>query len=188
MRLAALLLFPAILVAQSSWFLGAGPGYVIHSIDASAGPSRASFYQTANAPQIHFFAGAHLHDYLSLQGAYSRNRHGAILWRPPDPRIDLRFTQHEAGADLMLYFRNRRSWARPYLSAGLGMARFRGLDTTCAGLRVAAGLELLHSSGWGFRYAFLETISANPLGELLVPPGRKNLMTFQNQFGLVKYF
>ena len=43
-------------------------------------------------------------------------------------------TQHGVIGDVLLYFRNRRSWVRPYLSAGAGLVRLeqqRGTTHVC---------------------------------------------------------
>ena len=57
-----------------------------------------------------------------------------------------------------------------------------------AGLRAAAGIDLILGKGWGIRYAFLETIQGNPISVRLDPPGKRGLANFQNLFGVVKYF
>lgn len=108
--------------------------------------------------------------------------------------------------NLHLYFRNRRSWARPYLSVGTGVVRFqskevaisaltgmpalppRHFDSAAAALRVAVGIDVTIHGRWAFRYTFSETIRGNPVSAVLSPSGQRNLATFQNQFGVVKIF
>ena len=43
-------------------------------------------------------------------------------------------------------------------------------------------------AGWGLRYSFSETMSANPFAAALNPPAHNTLMNFQNLFGFVKVF
>jgi hypothetical protein len=108
--------------------------------------------------------------------------------------------------NLLLYFRSRRSWVRPYLSVGTGVVRFhskevgisalagiptlppREFDSVAAALPVAVGIDMTIHSRWAFRYTFVETIRDNPISSVLSPPGKRNLATFQNLFGLVKTF
>ena len=95
-------------------------------------------------------------------------------------------SQHSVGADVLLYFRPRSSHIRPYLSAG--PAWVRSLSEDKPGLRVAVGMDLMLKSGWGFRYAFSEMMTANPFGAALHPRATTRLMNFQNLFGVVKRF
>jgi hypothetical protein len=179
--------------AQPRWFAGGGPGLAILSGDAAsaaAGP-RVAFYDAGKGAIGHAFGGAHFTEYFSVQGAWSTNRHsfattelsGANLIR----RESATRAQHFA-ADAMVYFRDRRSWVRPYLAIGAGATHFSRFGRTHGGFRAAAGIEVLGARGWGLRYAFLETISANPISRSLNPAGAKSLMTFQNLFGAVKYW
>src|SRR6516165_6411351 len=117
---------------------------------------------------------------------------------------DRHSSEHAVIADLLLYFRSRRSRIRPYLSAGTGFVRMFStadgpvqgtltpvplqVDATELPLRVAVGADLLFGGGWGFRYSFSETISRNPFSAALNPPGARRLANFQNLFGVVKYF
>ncbi len=108
--------------------------------------------------------------------------------------------------DALLYFRNQRSWARPYLSAGFGIVHFssdegslpalhgsprlppKNFSSNSPVLRVAVGIDFVLSTKWAIRYSFSEAIRKNPISEQLVPPGQRNLATFQNLFGFVRYF
>jgi hypothetical protein len=114
--------------------------------------------------------------------------------------------QHAAIGDLLIYFRNRAEWARPYLSLGGGVVRFeseaervvarRGappsmaaeFTATLMALRVAVGIDLVLGGDWAFRFTFSETIQNNPVSERLLPAGERNLANFQNLFGVVKRF
>ncbi|MBM3727707.1 MAG: hypothetical protein FJW40_20080 [Acidobacteria bacterium] len=109
----------------------------------------------------------------------------------------LRSRQDAAIADFLLYFRNRRSRIRPYLSVGTGFVRIEADRATGASLfketqswplRVAVGIDLMAKNGWGVRYSFSETISGNPFSARLDPPGPRKLANFQNLVGVVKYF
>ncbi len=180
--------------AMCEWrgFVGAGPGLAILSGDARASVKSVSFYDAADSALVHVEAGWHAHDYFSLQGAYAWMRNPVTITsaRIPADVTQTRFNveQHHAAADFMVYFRDRKSWVRPFLSAGAGVSAFRGVNAAKPALRVAVGVDVLARNGWGFRYSFLETVTANPIGKVLDPPGQKKLMTFQNLFGIVKYF
>ena len=111
--------------------------------------------------------------------------------------------QHGVFGDLLLYFRNRKSWVRPYLSAGVGVAFFRSAEqrlkseigvpelpppvfsATKAGFRAAVGVDLSLGSTFQFRYTFVETIQGNEFSRYLSPPGQRSLGHFQNLFGIV---
>ncbi len=115
-------------------------------------------------------------------------------------------SQHGVLGDLLVFFRNRRSSARPYLSVGAGFVRLRSTEvsinsivgaprlppkqftSTAPALRVAVGIDLALGRGWAFRYSFSETIRNNPISAQLSPPGRRHLANFQNLFGFVKNF
>jgi hypothetical protein len=113
-------------------------------------------------------------------------------------------SQNAAIADLLVYFRPRRSRIRPYLSAGTGFVRLKStaagpaqgtitpgpplIDTVKLPIRVAVGVDLMWRHGYGFRYSFSETMTANPFSATLDPPGSRRLANFQNLFGFVKYF
>ena len=114
-------------------------------------------------------------------------------------------SQHAVIGDLLLYFRDRRSAVRPYLSAGVGVVRFettshgedrvRNVASTPASsvathalLRVAVGLDVALGGEWSARYSFSESLSGNPISAQLSPPGQRNLANFQNLFGVVRVF
>jgi hypothetical protein len=185
-----------ILHAQPRYFGGLGTGIATLSGDAraevGAGGGATSLYDAKNGLLVQVFGGRHWNDYLSAQGGYTWNRSDVTITsslagpRPAFRQDTVQIDLHQASADLMLYFRDRRSWVRPYLSGGFAVARFTGIESTKAGLRAAAGIDLVHRSGWGFRYCFVETLSGNPLAERMQPRGRKKLMNFQNVFGLLK--
>lgn len=204
--------------AQAVWLAGGGTGVSTLSGDArsviSASSSAISQYKPENGPLVHVFGGRHLREYLSVQGAWSWNRNAlALLSSRVEAGRETLYeqgrssSQHNGAVDALLYFRHRASFARPFLSVGLGVMSFHSADPDLRvtkgapvapgprfsavkpGLRVAAGIDLMmRSSGWGFRYAFLETIQGNPVSPRLDPPGQRGLANFQNIFGVVKYF
>ena len=105
-----------------------------------------------------------------------------------------------------MYFRNRKSRARPYLSVGGGVVHLVSaqaslgqvigapelapgeFSSTAPALRVAVGIDVLLKDGWSFRFAFSETIRQNAISAQLRPPGERNLANFQNLIGIVKHF
>ncbi|MEO7142496.1 MAG: hypothetical protein ABI165_03235 [Bryobacteraceae bacterium] len=166
-----------------------------------------SLYKPENGPAVNLAGGVHLNDWFSIQGNYVWNQNRlaiAEIQGPSSLEQDRRSSENGAIADLLLYFRSRRSRIRPYLSAGTGAVR---IGSTSAGpvrgmlspvppqtgavkvpLRVAVGIDLLWRRGWGFRYSFSETMTRNPFSAALDPAGSRRLANFQNLFGLVKYF
>ena len=157
--------------------------------------------------------GRHLSGHLSLQGSYGWNRNEVTLTSSQSAGEANVFTeqartatQHSVLGELLLYFRGRGSFARPYLSAGAGLVRLGSREgsirsiqgtpqlapgafySTAPAFRVAVGIDLFIKHGWAFRFTFSETIRTNAISEQLTPPGQRNLAHFQNLFGLVKHF
>ena len=168
-----------------------------------------ALYKPENGPAVNVLAGLHLSDLFSIQGNYVWNRNAITLVSSTPAGFfeqDRSSRQNAAIADLLLYFRNRRSWARPYLSAGAGVVRVsshqkelrhrRGdlavpperTNSTKPALRVAVGIDLSIRNGWAFRYTFSETIRPNPFSAMLTPPANRGLANFQNLFGFFKQF
>lgn len=205
------------LAAQSLYFAGALVGVSTLSADGrssvTATAAAVSLYKPENGPVVHLFAGVHLREYLSLQGNYVWNRNSLALTSAIASGTEQVFyeqtrssTQHGVSGDLLLYFRNRQSRVRPYLSVGGGIVGLRSeqdrlravrgepmlppvqFASTEPVLRVAVGIDLAISRGWAFRYSFCETIRKNAISVQLSPPGQRNLATFQNLFGFVKNF
>ncbi len=105
-----------------------------------------------------------------------------------------------------MYFRNRDSRLRPYLSLGTGLVHFtssqeqveqvlgtpdlppRRFSANMIALHVPVGIDLKLGKGWAFRYAFSETLSKNPISDHLSPPGQHSLKNFQNLFGFIRQF
>jgi len=178
------------------------------------GVTSTSLYKPENGPLLNLFTGIHLNDHLSLQGNYVWNRNDITLVSLFAPerggatayQQTRTSRQHGIFGDLLLYFRNRDSWVRPYLSAGLGVAFLRSeekrltdeigmpalppsvFSAAKAGFRAAVGIDLALRGGFQFRYSFTETIQGNEFSRYLSPPGERNLAHFQNLFGIVIRF
>jgi len=197
-------------------FAGVAAGIATLAADArseiTSSGADVSLYKPENGPALNIFVGSHAHEYLTVQGNYVWNRNDLTLTsvRATDsgpsfydaPRAS---SQHAFIGDLLVYFRERRSAIRPYLSAGVGVVRFqttaRGGDrvrnatlppttavATHAVLRVAVGLDVSLGGHWGTRYSFSEGLSSNPISAQLSPPGQRSLANFQNLFGIVRAF
>ena len=200
---------------RPSPFAGAVGGISTLSADARAvfrqTNAEASLYTPENGAALNLLAGVHVSDYFSVQGNYIWNRNTLTLSSVRSANAEFfeerrGSVQHGFIADGLLYFRNRDSWARPYLSAGLGLVRFESSDPTLlasggaparppalfmstnSALRVAVGIDLGSVNGWSFRYSFSETLTGNPVSAQLSPPAQRNLANFQNLFGAVKSF
>ncbi len=195
-------------------FVGAAAGIATLSADAQANVAATtadvSLYGPANGPAVNLLAGMHLNDYLSVQANYIWNRNTLTITSSSVDGTASFFeerresAQHAIVGDLLLYFRARDSWARPYLSTGAGLIRLRSDEPTLLalrgqpqrpaatfvtnepGLRVAVGIDLHIRRGWRFRYSFSETISRNGVSAQLSPPGQRLLANFQNLFGVTK--
>jgi hypothetical protein len=212
-----LLLCAGTLLAGDNNYVGASGGFAILSGDgrAIAGPNSTSIalYKPETGGALNLFVGRHLSDYVSVQGNYVWNSNNLTLNSAtfsPSGEASYEETrsssQHGFIGDALLYFRNRRSWVRPYLSAGAGLVRLnsseeqitavvgpavlppRTFTATNAALRVAVGADLKLRRGLSFRYSFSETLSLNPISDRLAPPGQGNLKNFHNLFGFVKTF
>jgi len=202
--------------AQPRTFAGVAAGIATLSGDArseiTSGRADVSLYEPENGPALNVFAGSHFHEYLTVQANYVWNRNDVTLTTLHTTESGFSFyeaprasSQHAFVGDLLLYFRERRSSIRPYLSAGVGVVRFettarRGDNVrnatsppstsvaTHALVRVAVGLDISLSRNWGARYSFSESLSGNPISAQLSPPGQRSLANFQNLFGVVRSF
>jgi Outer membrane protein beta-barrel domain len=197
-------------------FTGVAVGIATLAADArseiASGGADVSLYKPENGPALNVFAGSHFHDYLTAQANYVWNRNDVTLTSvratesgPSFYEAPRASSQHAFVGDLLLYFRERRSAIRPYLSAGVGVVRFQ---TTARGdsrvrnatvppansvathalLRVTVGLDVSLGGQWSARYSFSESVSGNPISVQLSPPGQRNLANFQNLFGVVRAF
>jgi hypothetical protein len=210
------ILSPALAQEAGRVFVGGLFGVSTLSADARAvtSPDEAhvSLYKPENGPAVNALAGVHATRFVSVQANYIWNRNdltllassvapaGGVFYEQARPS-----TQHAVFADALLYFRSRDSGVRPYLSGGLGLVRFESdaatrtlehgmaapsgaITATRAALRVAVGIDLRVAEAWSLRYSFSEAISGNPVSARLTPPAERNLMNFQNLFGLVLGF
>jgi len=197
-------------------FAGAVAGIATLSADArseiTATGAEVSLYKPENGPALNAFVGSHFHDYVTVQANYEWNRNDVLLTAVraagsgpsffEAPRVSV---QHAVVGDVLLYFRERRSAIRPYLSTGVGVVRLsttaRGVDragnarlppersrANSAVLRVAVGLDVALGQRWRGRYSFSESLSRNPISEQLSPVGQRRLANFQNLFGVLYLF
>lgn len=180
------------LMAQTSPFVGVLTGVSTLSADGrsitTGNQSAVSLYKPENGPAVNVFAGVHLTDYFSIQGNYVRDRNRLTLTSTQASVSGGVFyeqsrtsAQHAVIGDLLLYFRNRQTWFRPYLSIGSGFVYFTSrekallaqqgtprlpaqeFDSTAPALRVAVGMDFALRGKWALRYSFSETIRSNPV-------------------------
>ena len=137
--------------SQQKYFAGAVAGISTLSADAqnaiTADSTAVSLYRPFNGPAVNVFGGIHLTDVLTLQGNYVYNADDltALSTRLSGSREDLfeqrrRSMQHAFIGDVLIYFRSRQSWARPYLSGGGGGVRFQSAAQSVVALRGAPSL------------------------------------------------
>ncbi len=215
--LLSVLLAPVLLQAQSRFFVGGIGGIATLSADGQTLITPESFafstYRPFNGAALNLFVGTHLNDFLSLQGNYVWNRNEITVTSSNASSDSLAVSEEKRGSsqrsgimDVLLYFRDRESGARPYLSVGSGLVHFktdhreslndRGtparlpleFTSTELALRVAVGIDIAIGRQFAVRYSFSETIRKNPVSSRQSPPGERNLANFQNLFGIVKYF
>lgn len=213
-----ILLWQGILCAQQFQnFAGAAVGVTTLSADGKtaigSNSSNISLYKPENGFTWHILGGRHFTDYLSAQGNYTTNANSLTLTSLATSAAgesvyeQVRSSrQHLFGGDVMLYFRNRQSTFRPYLSAGGGVDYFSskagqvtvmkgGLPLPAANftatkpfIRVAVGIDARVGKHWVLRYTFSESILKNPVSAQLTPPGSRNLASFQSLFGFLREF
>jgi hypothetical protein len=199
------------------FYAGAAGGIATLKADGrsllSGSGGEISLYKPENGAALNIFAGWDFSDYASLQGNYIWNRNNLSLVSSSfgaEGTTDYQQTrssqQNSAMADLLVYFRRRKSPLRPYLSLGAGVVSLNSTEQALVvvtgspaipprtfsavnpGLRVAVGLDFRLRNGLYFRYSFSDTISANPISSQLSPPGLRDMENFQNLFGLFKRF
>ncbi len=179
--------------------------------DVTAAGARFSSYKPENGATGVAFGGRHLTDFFSVMGSYSWNRNAVLLAYGSTAPAEafsqpFRATMHTGMGEGMLYFRNRQSRVRPYLSTGMGFTRttlgvdgaavvsgapVRPVDSisrTGPAFRFAVGIDLMMTKHSAFRYSFSETIQGNPMSEALTPAGQRKLANFQNWFGVAFFF
>ena len=156
-----------------------------------------SLYEPRNGAALNVFAGIHTAQYFSVQTNWMWNRNDlTLISLSTAPQGGVFSEQHRNSRqhafvlDGLVYFRRLDSRIRPYLGTGLSVLRFssEAIGSTRIGLRSHVGIDVTLSRELGFRYSFSETISGNPIGPSLTPPGQRGLMNFQNLFGFVSRF
>lgn len=182
------------------------------SIISSAG-SQVSLYKPENGSALDLFFGRYLNDYVSVQGNFIWNANDlTLVSSSTSPQGASSYSetrgssQTTATGDVLVFFRDRRSRLRPYLSVGTGIVHLRSSERQIefvsgspvlpphdfsannAVLRVAVGIDVKLRRGFYLRYSFSETISTNPISDRLSPPGERGLKNFQNLWGLLKTF
>jgi len=172
-----------------------------------------SLYKPENGPAVNLFLGRYLGNYVSVQGNFIWNANdltfvsNSVVPQGASFYSETRSSsQSSAVGDVLVFFRDRGSLVRPYLSAGIGVIHLqssqqqldsvsgspilppRDFSSNIPGLRVAVGIDVKLRRGFSLRYSFSETISSNPISDQLSPPGQRALKNFQNLWGFVKTF
>ncbi|MGH9494327.1 MAG: outer membrane beta-barrel protein [Candidatus Sulfotelmatobacter sp.] len=210
----------AILAAQplrAQTYAGFMGGVATLSGDARSivNPSVTEFssYNATNGVVLNGFAGRHLTDVFTVQADYVWNRNPLMLaagaFNPPSVtgyQEERSSSQNSLFASVLVYFRQRKSRIRPYLSVGTGWVHLsstvnsvsvvqgaaaippREFSANMIGLRVPVGIDVTLHRGWRFRYSFSETMTRNPISDQLSPPGPHSLKNFQNLFGIFREF
>jgi hypothetical protein len=203
--------------AQAQVYAGVLGGVATLSGDArsllSSNSAAFSSYDPKNGGAVEVLVGRPFSDYLTIQGNYIWNSNGLTLASAAlnngiqqGYQETRRSSQQSLIGDLLVYFRNRGSRLRPYLSVGTGLVHFassqerieqvlgapdlppRRFSANMIALHVPVGIDLKLGKGWAFRYTFSETLSRNPISDHLSPPGQHSLKNFQNLFGFIRQF
>lgn len=176
--------------AQAFVAVMGGTAALSSAASAQAEPPVASNYKPGVGPAFNAEIGYHLNDWFSVRGGYGWNQNRIVTTEVSGASFraaSVLQKQNAFSGELLLYFRPRKSWVRPYLTAGPAWVWFS--SESKVGLRVAVGADLnVGNSGWGLRYSFSEVMSGNPFAAALTPSGGGTLMNFQNLFGVVKVF
>ena len=121
------LCWPSLVAAQGSYFAGVLGGISTLSADGRSVTNQTSsdisLYKPENGPTFRVFAGRRLTDYVSVEGNYGWNRNSLTLTASQSSDTGNVFyeqsrpaSQHSVLGELLVYFRNRKSRVRPYLS------------------------------------------------------------------------
>jgi hypothetical protein len=207
-----LLMSAGMVSAQARPYLGVLGGIATLSGDAGSQATvqklNLSSYAPANGGAIDAFAGAHLHDYFSVQGNFIWNENNLQLNSASSGSgtsyQESRSSSQTAGVfDFLIYFRRRQSRIRPYLGTGVGVIHLTTTETrviesqgtpalppatlsyTEPVFRSHVGIDLRLTGKLDFRYSFSEFIGHNEFSQHLSPPGSSALKNFQNLFGFV---
>ncbi len=197
--------------AQVSLYVGAIGGVATLSGEAGSRASAHGLDLSSYAPKkggaVDVFAGAHLHNYFSVQANYIWNRNSLRLNSTSSSgafyQEDRNSSQQAAIFDFLIYFRGRNSRIRPYLGTGTGVIHLSStrdrliasggapalppgqFSSTGPVLRSHVGIDLRLVRKLDFRYSFSEFIGHNDISRQLSPPGTHKLLNFQNLFGFV---
>ena len=203
--------------ARAQIYVGALGGVASISRDArstlNSVSSAFSSYNPRNGGALELLAGKHLSDYFTIQANYIWNANdmtvvsGAFTGGTQQGYQEVRSSsQQSVLGNILVYFRNRNSRLRPYLSVGTGLVHFsstqqridvsvgapvlppRSFTSNMIGLNVPVGIDAALGRGWAFRYTFSETISKNPIDDHLSPSGQHAFKNFLNMFGFIKSF
>jgi len=204
-------------LALAQLYAGALGGVATLSGDARSllSPNSTAFssYDPKNGGAVEVVVGKHFSDYFAVQGNYIWNGNGLIFTSATfnngtqqGYQETRRSSQQSVIGDLLVYFRNRDSRLRPYLSVGTGLVHFSSsqerieqalgapalppqrFSANMIALHVPVGIDVRLRKSWAFRYTFSETLSKNPISDRLSPPGQHRLMNFQNLFGFTRRF
>lgn len=203
--------------ARAQIYIGVMGGVASISGDASSrlnsASSAFSSYDPRNGGALELLAGRHLSDYWTVQATYIWNANdmtvtgatftGGIQQGYQERRSS---SQQSILGNILVYFRNRDSRLRPYLSVGTGLVHLSSaqdsldqafgdpvlpphkFSSNMIALNVPVGMDVAVGHGWAFRYSFSETISRNPIDDHLSPSGRHTFKNFLNLFGFTKRF
>ena len=203
--------------AQSEFYAGLQAGVSTLSGDAastlSASAANFSSYNPVNGIALSAIFGRNISEYVSLQADYIYNRNRLTLASGAFSNGTLNSYQEVRGSsqqsvigDVLVYFRQRLSRLRPYLSVGTGVVHFSSFQqrvdlvagspslppqrfsSNLVALHVPVGMDVKLGGGWMFRYSFSETLTKNPISDHLSPPGPHSLKNFQNLFGIIRRF
>jgi Outer membrane protein beta-barrel domain len=203
--------------ARAQLYAGVLGGVASISGDArsmlSSGSSAFSSYDPKNGGAIEVLAGKHLSNYFTVQANYIWNANnmtvsgGTFIGGTQQAYQEYRSSyQLSVLGNVLVYFRNRDSRLRPYLSVGTGLLHFsstqqrvdqalggpvlppHNFDSKMIALNVPVGIDVALGRGWALRYTFSENISGNPIDDHLSPSGQHSFKTFLNLFGFSKRF
>jgi len=213
--LAALFTIGGTFAAEPGYFAGAMGGISTLSADGRSefgnGVEATSLYKPENGPVVRLFAGMDLNNYFSLEGSYAWNSNDITmisLSTAADGTVSSYqqsrgSRQQGVMAEALVYFRDRKSRMRPYLSGGGGAVFVESAQTELisssgvvtpppaefsaarAAWRTAVGIDVRVLPGLQLRYSFSETLQENDFSRYLSPPGQRHLANFQNLFGFV---
>lgn len=196
-------------------YAGAIGGIATLSADAGAKTTAQglslSSYSPKNGGAVNVFAGAHLHNYFSVQLNYIWNRNDLLLNSASSGSTTFyqqarSSSQHAGVLDFLVYFRRRSSRVRPYLGTGAGIIHLVSKEERLIGsggipnlppvsfsstrpvFRSHVGIDLRIARKVDFRYSFSEFIGKNDISQHLSPPAPRRLANFQNLFGFVYRF